>query len=206
MQQRIEISIIDRIKFLITGNIRELLKSQEGYSVKIKRKRRTWSKNLREKVYQKSNHVCHYCESKFKSEQLTLDHFIPLSKGGEDCFDNLKTACKRCNFAKKGIHPLKNKKEYQGFLEKARRIGDLRNNQLNFHEGIRDYVKNKDIDMLLRRLQQVSEKTLEIEHLNKKFLNSLNENHPNMFLNLIINKNKINVGYFYPNKEILEAA
>lgn len=30
-------------------------------------------------------------------EQLTLDHIIPRSRGGEETWENLVTACVRCN-------------------------------------------------------------------------------------------------------------
>ncbi|TBR56857.1 hypothetical protein B4U84_27955 [Westiellopsis prolifica IICB1] len=40
---------------------------------------------------------CAYCGSNLK---VTLDHFIPLSKGGPDCIGNLVPACSRCNTSK----------------------------------------------------------------------------------------------------------
>jgi len=33
-------------------------------------------------------------------ENLTVDHLIPISKGGTDDLDNLLTMCGRCNFSK----------------------------------------------------------------------------------------------------------
>lgn len=40
---------------------------------------------------------CVYCGSK---ERLTLDHVIPISKGGETSIKNLVVACQRCNTSK----------------------------------------------------------------------------------------------------------
>lgn len=40
---------------------------------------------------------CAYCDS---TGDLTLDHFIPISKGGSDCIGNLVPACRRCNSSK----------------------------------------------------------------------------------------------------------
>lgn len=36
---------------------------------------------------------------------ITVDHTIPLSKGGKWALDNLRTACRPCNFAKGNQSP-----------------------------------------------------------------------------------------------------
>lgn len=41
--------------------------------------------------------TCQYCGS---SKDLTIDHIIPLSRGGENTFDNVTVACRRCNSRK----------------------------------------------------------------------------------------------------------
>jgi 5-methylcytosine-specific restriction endonuclease McrA len=33
--------------------------------------------------------------------ELHIDHIIPLSRGGENCEENLQTLCKKCNLTKK---------------------------------------------------------------------------------------------------------
>jgi hypothetical protein len=48
----------------------------------------------RENVFKRDNYECVYCGN---NKNLTLDHVIPQSKGGKDSWDNLVTACKRCN-------------------------------------------------------------------------------------------------------------
>lgn len=40
---------------------------------------------------------CHYCD---KEAKLTLDHVIPLSKGGKHSKDNVVAACAHCNCSK----------------------------------------------------------------------------------------------------------
>lgn len=40
---------------------------------------------------------CGYCESK---ENLTIDHVVPISKGGKSTWENSVTACKPCNSSK----------------------------------------------------------------------------------------------------------
>lgn len=52
----------------------------------------------RTNILKRDGHACVYCGS---TENLTLDHVTPKSKGGRDSWDNLVTACKPCN-SKKG--------------------------------------------------------------------------------------------------------
>ncbi len=48
---------------------------------------------------------CHYCGRVFKVNELTMDHVIPLSRGGRSVKDNLVPCCKECNSAKKNLIP-----------------------------------------------------------------------------------------------------
>ena len=41
--------------------------------------------------------TCQYCADKPGQLQLTVDHVIPRSRGGDHSWTNLVTACKRCN-------------------------------------------------------------------------------------------------------------
>ena len=50
----------------------------------------------RENVYRRDNFECVYCGNS-NQKLLTLDHVIPQSKGGQDSWDNLVTACRQCN-------------------------------------------------------------------------------------------------------------
>ena len=44
--------------------------------------------------------LCHYCQRKFAFKQLTLDHVVPLSRGGTTSPGNVVPACRSCNKAK----------------------------------------------------------------------------------------------------------
>ena len=41
--------------------------------------------------------VCHYCHSHVGRERLTMDHVVPLSRGGKSKKGNIVPACKECN-------------------------------------------------------------------------------------------------------------
>ena len=45
--------------------------------------------------------LCHYCGEKFQSRELTMDHIVPLARGGESRKGNLVAACRACNQDKK---------------------------------------------------------------------------------------------------------
>jgi len=45
--------------------------------------------------------VCHYCQGRFKPAELTMDHVVPIARGGRSVKNNLVPACKECNTAKK---------------------------------------------------------------------------------------------------------
>ncbi|MCB9073468.1 MAG: HNH endonuclease [Bdellovibrionaceae bacterium] len=50
--------------------------------------------------------TCYYCEGKFSSQELTMDHKIPLSRGGKSTKGNVVPACKECNNKKKNHTPV----------------------------------------------------------------------------------------------------
>lgn len=47
--------------------------------------------------------VCYFCEGRFPREELTMEHLIPLSRGGKSSKKNIVVACKQCNSHKKNL-------------------------------------------------------------------------------------------------------
>ena len=45
--------------------------------------------------------ICHYCELKFPGGELTMDHVVPLARGGFSTKGNIVPACRACNQQKK---------------------------------------------------------------------------------------------------------
>lgn len=45
--------------------------------------------------------VCYHCENKFPVSELTMDHLIPIARGGKSDKKNCVVSCKECN-SKKG--------------------------------------------------------------------------------------------------------
>jgi len=52
----------------------------------------------RRNILHRDSHACQYCG--YTGDELTLDHIIPRSRGGGDTWENIVTACVRCNIKK----------------------------------------------------------------------------------------------------------
>ncbi len=52
----------------------------------------------RKHILQRDSHSCQYCG--YKGEKLSIDHVIPRSRGGNDSWENVITACLSCNVMK----------------------------------------------------------------------------------------------------------
>ncbi len=56
-------------------------------------------------IFIRDNKKCFYCGKRLNFRQITLDHYLPLSKGGKDEIFNLVTCCKKCNKYKSDVIP-----------------------------------------------------------------------------------------------------
>lgn len=45
--------------------------------------------------------ICHHCGEKCAPKDLTMDHLIPIIRGGKSTKGNLVPSCKRCNAERK---------------------------------------------------------------------------------------------------------
>ena len=57
--------------------------------------------------------ICYYCHGNVGKTNLTMDHVVPLSRGGKSRKGNLVPACKDCNNKKKYLLPI----EWEDFLK-----------------------------------------------------------------------------------------
>ncbi len=56
--------------------------------------------------------ICHYCHRPTPAAELTMDHIVPVARGGRSTRGNLAAACKTCNNKKKQLLPM----EWQEYL------------------------------------------------------------------------------------------
>ncbi len=69
------------------------------------KKRTPIIKFSRQNLYLRDGARCQYCGTPFSVKELTYDHVIPRSKGGETDWTNVVTCCIRCNLKKGGRTP-----------------------------------------------------------------------------------------------------
>ena len=56
-------------------------------------------------VFLRDSFSCQYCGVNERSENLTFDHVLPRCQGGGTSWENIVTACQRCNLDKGGRSP-----------------------------------------------------------------------------------------------------
>ena len=67
-----------------------------------------------------SKGVCYYCEKTVPPKELTLDHLVPVTRGGRSNKGNCVPACKDCNNRKKDLLPL----EWEDYLQRLKQQSD----------------------------------------------------------------------------------
>ena len=56
-------------------------------------------------LFKRDAYLCMYCGERFQARDLSRDHVTPLSQKGVDDWNNVVTACRRCNNHKAGRRP-----------------------------------------------------------------------------------------------------
>ena len=73
------------------------------------RRQRARARELRASPWWKrriSTGLCHYCRRQVGAKALTMDHIVPLGRGGLSRLGNVVPACKDCNTRKRGMLPV----------------------------------------------------------------------------------------------------
>ena len=59
---------------------------------------------------------CHWCEQAVPARELTMDHIVPIARGGKSIKGNIVPACKTCNNKKKQLLPM----EWEAYVQTIR--------------------------------------------------------------------------------------
>lgn len=81
------------------------LDEQDDQKESVKIKRRSFTSGERLLVYNKNKGKCAICGNFVPFDNFTVDHIIPLAKGGTNEIANLQCACDMCNRIKQDILP-----------------------------------------------------------------------------------------------------
>ena len=74
------------------------------------------ARKLRQTQWWKNKRACNkcfYCRTNTPARKLTMDHIVPLSRGGRSTKSNLVPCCKSCNNLKKNLLPLELEKLFK---------------------------------------------------------------------------------------------
>ncbi len=80
------------------------------------RKERQKAKDLKKSRWWQNliqNTACYYCGCVLTRADATMDHVVPISRGGKSTQGNLVPACKECNVQKRSLTAV----EWQDYLE-----------------------------------------------------------------------------------------
>ena len=97
--------------FIVSVTEKEI--KQEREKARALRQTRWWKQRL-------TRGICYYCSRRFSPDELTMDHIIPIIRGGKSTKNNIATACKDCNNKKKHMLPM----EWEEYLTTLTRKDD----------------------------------------------------------------------------------
>lgn len=61
--------------------------------------------HIKRQIWERQHEKCAYCGTRRQLKHMTVDHIIPLSRGGADDESNMCCACKNCNRLKANLLP-----------------------------------------------------------------------------------------------------
>ncbi len=86
---------------------KDLLKMDEYFapaSEEHQKREKAKARELRQSSWwrqQVGKGICYHCEAQFPPKELTMDHLVPIARGGKSTKNNCVPSCKDCN-SKKG--------------------------------------------------------------------------------------------------------
>lgn len=88
----------------------------------------------RRNIFARDKNKCQYCNKRYPSSELSLDHVIPKSADGKSTWENIVCACTKCNARKGGRTP---KQASMTLIRKP--VKPKRNPLIHIHLGYQRY-------------------------------------------------------------------
>lgn len=112
------------------------------------------------KNFKKNNpHVCYYCGKVLKENEVTADHKIPVSRGGETIIENLAICCYDCNQDKSDM----TEAEYKDYLVKKKDIMNESSIYINIIRVYDDVIN--EYNGLVKTINEKNKEKIEIEKI-----------------------------------------
>lgn len=86
------------MSYFITYITEEEIKKEKAKAREL-RKSQWWKRK-------RADGICFFCKRKVNAKDLTLDHIVPIIRGGKSTKGNVVPACKDCNNKKKYLLPI----------------------------------------------------------------------------------------------------
>ncbi|MBP8646522.1 MAG: HNH endonuclease [Syntrophobacteraceae bacterium] len=90
-------STLDDPSFLVAVPPEAIRRQKE--KARALRKTQWWQRQI-------ARGICHYCRKRVPPCELTMDHVVPLARGGLSTKGNVVPSCKTCNSRKKYLVPV----------------------------------------------------------------------------------------------------
>lgn len=88
----------DKLEPMNRGDHRQFTDDQlDVLGLERSKSRTILPKNKRISIYDKSKHFCALCGKPLVYGEMTVDHVMPLSRGGKNEEDNMRCLCRECN-------------------------------------------------------------------------------------------------------------
>jgi 5-methylcytosine-specific restriction enzyme A len=100
---------MDRIIEPFTSDVSDEEIRREKVKAQTLRKSQWWKRRC-------SEGACFFCGKKTHPKELTMDHIVPIVRGGKSTKGNVVPACKECNSKKKYLLPM----EWEEYLDKLK--------------------------------------------------------------------------------------
>lgn len=91
------------------SNVTEEEIKKERAKARELRKTQWWKRKL-------SQGKCYFCGKNFNLKELSMDHIVPIIRGGRSAKGNVVPACKECNNKKKHMLPI----EWEEYLSRLK--------------------------------------------------------------------------------------
>jgi 5-methylcytosine-specific restriction endonuclease McrA len=90
-------SVLEKQKVWRSKNLQSILLRNRARRIKLSKYLRISQKEINNLIA-RYNYCCYYCRKNLV--KMHMDHYIPLSKGGDHIIENIVPSCNKCNLSK----------------------------------------------------------------------------------------------------------